>query len=60
MVEVIAMKEIIMIDTEKIKEFFYQELIQRGYVPTEEETEEMADITFDYLLEIGVIEEDVI
>jgi hypothetical protein len=54
------MKEIVIIDTENIKEFFYQELIQRGYAPTEEEAEEMADITFDYLLEIGVIEEDVI
>jgi hypothetical protein len=52
----LTMKEIL-IDTEKIKEFFYQELVQRGYAPTEKETEELADICFDYLVVLGLIEE---
>ncbi|MFC0297208.1 YozD family protein [Geobacillus jurassicus] len=54
------MKEIeVIIDTEEIAEFFYQELIRRGFVPTQEELEELADITFDYLLEKCIIDEEV-
>lgn len=57
MVEVITVEErILIIDTEEIKEFFYQELVKRGFAPTEEEAEELADICFDYLYEIGIIE----
>jgi hypothetical protein len=47
----------VVIDTEEIAEFFYQQLIQRGYVPEEEEIEELADITFEYLLEKCMIDE---
>lgn len=47
------------IDTEEIAEFFYQELIRRGFVPTQEEFEELADITFDYLLEKCIIDEEI-
>jgi hypothetical protein len=54
------MKEIeVFIDTEEIAEFFFQELIKRGYVPTEEELEEIADITFEYLLDKCIIDEEV-
>jgi hypothetical protein len=53
-------KEIeVIIDTEEIAEFFYQELIRRGFVPTQEELEELADITFDYLLEKCIIDEEI-
>lgn len=45
----------IVIDTEEIKEFFYRELLSLGYMPTEEEAEDLADICFDYLMEIGII-----
>ncbi|MDG4656384.1 YozD family protein [Ectobacillus antri] len=52
------MKEIeVVIDTEEIAEFFYKQLVQRGYVPALEEMEELADITFDYLLEKCMIDE---
>ncbi|MBP0726494.1 YozD family protein [Bacillus sp. RG28] len=52
------MREIeVVIDTEEIAEFFYQQLIQRGYVPEDEEIEELADITFEYLLEKCMIDE---
>lgn len=47
------------IDTEEIAEFFYQELIRRGFVSTQEELEELADITFDYLLEKCIIDEEI-
>ncbi|ATA59885.1 YozD family protein [Geobacillus stearothermophilus] len=47
------------IDTEEIAEFFYQQLIRRGFVPTQEELEELADITFDYLLEKCIIDEEI-
>jgi hypothetical protein len=48
----------VFIDTEEIAEFFFHELVKRGYVPTEEELEEIADITFEYLLEKCIIDED--
>jgi hypothetical protein len=54
------MKEIeVFIDTEEIAEFFFHELVRRGYVPTEEELEEIADITFEYLLDKCIINEEV-
>ncbi|MBU7593174.1 YozD family protein [Metabacillus halosaccharovorans] len=53
------MKEIeVIIDTEEIAEFFYNELTKRGYVPGEDELGELADITFDYLLNKCIIDED--
>jgi len=52
-------KEIeVVIDTEEIAEFFYNELLKRGYAPTEDEVEELADITFEYLLEKCIIDEE--
>ncbi|MCA1058450.1 YozD family protein [Rossellomorea aquimaris] len=53
------MREIeVFIDTEEIAEFFMKELIQRGYVPTEDELEEIADITFEYLIAKCIIDEE--
>lgn len=53
------MKEIeVIIDTEEIAEFFYNELTKRGFVPAEKELEELADIMFDYLLNKCIIDED--
>lgn len=53
-----AVKEIeVVIDTEEIEEFFCKQLIQRGYVPTEDELIDIADIVFDYLLEKCMIDE---
>lgn len=53
------MKEIeVIIDTDEIAEFFYQELLKRGYVPSEDEVDDLADITFDYLLEKCIIDEE--
>lgn len=52
------MKEIeVVIDTEEIAEFFYEQLIERGYVLKREEIEDLADITFEYLLEKCMIDE---
>lgn len=53
------MKEIeVVINTDEIAEFFFMELIRRGYVPDEGEIEELADITFEYLLEKCIIDEE--
>lgn len=53
------MKEIeVVIDTEEMAEFFYRELIRRGFVPSRIELEEIADITFDYLIEKCIIDEE--
>ncbi len=53
------MREIeVFIDTEEIAEFFLKELVQRGFVPSEEELEEIADITFEYLIAKCIIDED--
>jgi hypothetical protein len=32
--------------------------VKRGYVPSEEELEEIADITFEYLIEKSIIDEE--
>lgn len=53
-----VVKEIeVVIDTEEIAEFFCKHLVQRGYAPSEEELGELADITFDYLIEKCMIDE---
>ncbi|BCB04413.1 YozD family protein [Bacillus sp. KH172YL63] len=53
------MREIeVFIDTEEIAEFFMKELIARGYVPSEDELEEIADITFEYLIAKCIIDEE--
>lgn len=55
-----AVKEIeVIIDTDEIAEFFHKELIKRGYVPSEDEVDDLADITFDYLIEKCIIDEEV-
>lgn len=48
----------VFIDTEEIAEFFFHELVKRGYVPSEEELDEIADITFEYLIEKNIIDEE--
>ncbi|MBN6885530.1 YozD-like protein [Cytobacillus horneckiae] len=53
------MREIeVFIDTEEIAEFFFHELMKRGFVPNESEVDELADITFDYLLKKCIIDEE--
>ncbi|RBP01098.1 YozD family protein [Rossellomorea aquimaris] len=53
------MREIeVFIDTEEIAEFFMKELVQRGFVPSEDELEEIADITFEYLIAKCIIDEE--
>lgn len=55
------MREIeVIIDTDEIAEFFFQELLKRGYAPSEEEVDDLADITFDYLIEKCIIDEEII
>ncbi|MFS0781540.1 YozD family protein [Bacillus sp. 1P06AnD] len=49
----------VVIDTEEIAEYFFEELTKRGYSPTLEELEEIADITFEYLLDKCIIDEEV-
>jgi hypothetical protein len=54
-------KEIeVIIDTDEIAEFFFQELLKRGYIPSEDEMDDLADITFEYLLEKCIIDEEII
>ncbi|MEW6980216.1 YozD family protein [Bacillus pumilus] len=48
----------LVIDTEEIAEFFYMELVKRGYIPTDLETFELADITFEYMLRKAMIVEE--
>jgi YozD-like protein len=50
----------VIIDTDEIAEFFFQELLKRGYAPSEEELDDLADITFDYLIEKCIIDEEII
>lgn len=53
------MREVdVFVDTEEIAEFFYQELLRRGFVPKEEDVAQIADIAFEYLLAKNIIDED--
>jgi len=53
------LKEVeLVIDTDELAEYFYQELIKRGFLPSQDEVFELADITFDFLIEKCVIEEE--
>ena len=55
------MREIeVIIDTDEIAEFFFQELLKRGYAPLEGELDDLADITFEYLIKKCIIDEEVI
>jgi hypothetical protein len=49
----------VIIDTDEIAEFFFQELLKRGYVPLEGELDDLADITFEYLIEKCIIDEEI-
>ena len=54
-----SVKEIeVVIDTEEMADFFYEELIRRGFVPSSQELEELADIMFDYLIVKSIIDEE--
>ncbi|WP_335871690.1 YozD family protein [Bacillus sp. 2205SS5-2] len=54
------MREIeVIIDTEEIAAFFMKELVSRGYVPSEDELDELADITFEYLIDKCIIDEEI-
>lgn len=51
-------KEIeVVIDTEEIAQFVHKQLVDRGYVPEQDEIDELADIIFEYLLEKCMIDE---
>lgn len=41
---------------EDIKEFFFEKLIKAGCVPEDAELTIIADVVFDYLIEIGVLD----
>ncbi|WP_454844373.1 YozD family protein [Priestia megaterium] len=41
----------------EIEEYFHQQLIKRGLIPTGKDAEEIADIVFNFLLEKEIIEE---
>jgi len=43
--------------TEDLSEFLFEALIDFGLAPTEEETELIADLLFDYLMHRGFITE---
>ena len=47
----------IIVDTDEIKEFSLTELINRGYVPADDEIDAIADIMFEYMVHKGIIEE---
>jgi hypothetical protein len=43
--------------TEEIEKFLFDGLLKLGYAPTEEEIEDLADLVFDYILELTGAEE---
>lgn len=51
------MEEINYISEEQIENFIYSSLVERGYVPGKAETQDLSEIVFDLLIEIGIIDE---
>lgn len=47
----------IVIDEAHIADYIYASLIDKGLVPTEEEASVLGEIVFDYLLDMGMIED---
>ena len=41
----------------KLKSFFLTELINRGYVPADDEIDAITDIVFEYMVHKGIIKE---
>lgn len=48
----------IVLDERKLKEHIYRELTELGYAVSEDEADDIAAIAFDYVLELGLIEEE--
>ena len=45
------------VDDQDVANHIHMQLIKRGYAPGESEINDLADIFFDYLCELGIIEE---
>jgi hypothetical protein len=51
-------KEIeVIIDTVEMGEYILEKLIEKGFIPTDEEIDAISDIVFDYLVHKSVVEE---
>lgn len=48
----------VFINTDEIAEYLFKNLVDRGYLPKDEELEEIADIMFEFLLEKCIIEDE--
>jgi hypothetical protein len=47
----------IVIDTEEMGEYILEKLIDKGFIPTDEEIDTISDIVFDYLIHKSIVEE---
>jgi uncharacterized protein YfeS len=45
------------IDTVEMGEYILEKLIEKGFIPTDEEIDTISDIVFDYLVHKSVVEE---
>jgi hypothetical protein len=48
----------IVIDMDEMKDFLYNSLIRKGFIPTEHEIEEISETLYDYMVSVGVITEE--
>lgn len=52
------MAKVVIVDTDELREFIYNGLIEKGFIPSDLEAEEIADICFDYMVEKDIIDEN--
>jgi hypothetical protein len=52
--------EHIVISESQIADYLFSNLIKLGYVPEEAELEDIAMLVFDFLLEVGVMDPDLL
>jgi hypothetical protein len=50
-------KREIVINTVEMGEYILEQLIDKGFIPTDEEINTITDIVFDYLLHKSIVEE---
>lgn len=53
------MEKEVIVDTEEISDYLFKELVKRGFSPTDAETDQIADIVFQYLVDKDIINEHI-
>lgn len=51
-------EKVVFISTSQVADFIYPRLLELGYAPTSDEILDLADIVFDFLLNVDFIDDE--